>query len=116
MPARARRGPGRRPPIRPIHPPQTGMTIEASEFRKVLGHWLTGVAVVTARATDGRPRGLTANAITSLSLDPPLVLVCVDRKHLKPCPIPEAFIAQLAPYTMPRDEVRRQLGISAGGK
>ena len=55
------------------------MTIEAPEFRRILGHWPTGVAVVAARAADGRPRGLTANAITSLSLDPPLVLVCVDR-------------------------------------
>lgn len=54
------------------------MVIDAPEFRRVLGHWPTGVAVVTARARDGRPRGLTANAITSVSLDPPLVLVCVD--------------------------------------
>lgn len=53
------------------------MAIDASEFRRILGHWPTGVAVVTARAADGRPGGLTANAITSLSLDPPLVLVCV---------------------------------------
>ena len=43
-----------------------------------------------------------------------MVLVCVDRTNLKPCPIPEGFITQLAPYTMQRDEVRRQLGIPAG--
>jgi flavin reductase (DIM6/NTAB) family NADH-FMN oxidoreductase RutF len=53
------------------------MTIEEPEFRRVLGHWPTGVAVVTARAADGGPRGLTANAITSVSLRPLLILVCV---------------------------------------
>jgi flavin reductase (DIM6/NTAB) family NADH-FMN oxidoreductase RutF len=54
------------------------MAFDPSEFRRVLGHWVTGVAVVASRRADGRPCGLTANSVTSLSLDPPLVLVCVD--------------------------------------
>ncbi|MCI0434026.1 MAG: flavin reductase family protein [Gemmatimonadetes bacterium] len=41
---------------------------------------MTGVAIVAARRADGQPCGLTANAFTSLSLDPPLVLVCVERQ------------------------------------
>ncbi len=45
----------------------------------MLGHWITGVAVVAARQADGTPCGLTATAVSSLSLDPPLVLVCVER-------------------------------------
>lgn len=57
----------------------TPMGIEEAEFRRVLGHFATGVAVVAARADAGPPRGLTANAIASVSLDPPLVLVCVER-------------------------------------
>ncbi len=52
--------------------------MDASEFRRILGHWATGVAVVTTRLPDGRPWGLTANAFASVSLHPPLVLVCVD--------------------------------------
>lgn len=48
-------------------------------FRDLLGRFATGVTVLTARATDGRPFGMTANAVASVSLDPPLVLVCVDR-------------------------------------
>jgi flavin reductase (DIM6/NTAB) family NADH-FMN oxidoreductase RutF len=53
------------------------MAIGENEFRRVLGHFATGVAVVAARA--GEPaQGLTANAIASVSLDPPLVLVCVE--------------------------------------
>lgn len=47
------------------------------EFRRVLGHFATGVTVVTACEADGRPTGLTASAFASVSLDPPLVLVCV---------------------------------------
>lgn len=55
------------------------MNIEPAEFRRILGHWATGVAVVGTRTPSGTPIGLTANAVTSLSLQPPLVLVCVDR-------------------------------------
>jgi flavin reductase (DIM6/NTAB) family NADH-FMN oxidoreductase RutF len=42
-----------------------------------MGHWATGVSVVTAQGEDG-PAGATANALTSLSLAPPLALVCFD--------------------------------------
>lgn len=55
------------------------MVVDSSEFRRILGHWTTGVAVVTSYAADALPRGLTANAVASVSLDPPLVLACVDR-------------------------------------
>lgn len=55
------------------------MAIETSEFRRILGHWVSGVAVVAARSPDGQPCGLTANAVTSVSLQPPLLLVCIDR-------------------------------------
>ena len=52
--------------------------MDAREFRDTLGSFPTGVAVVTASGPDG-PAGLTTNAFSSLSLDPPLVLVCFDR-------------------------------------
>lgn len=55
------------------------MSIEEAEFRRVLGHLVTGVTVVASRAPDGSPRGLTANAVASVSLDPSLILVCVER-------------------------------------
>lgn len=55
------------------------MSIDPSEFRRILGHWVTGVAVVASTTESGDPCGFTANAFTSLSLEPPLVLVCVDR-------------------------------------
>jgi len=43
----------------------------------VLGHLATGVTVVTTWDAEGQPAGLTASSVTSVSLDPPLVLVCV---------------------------------------
>ena len=50
----------------------------AAAFKQVLGRFPTGVTVVAA-AVDGTVRGMTANAFTSVSLDPPMVLVCIDR-------------------------------------
>jgi len=57
-----------------------GAVIAPDEFRNVLGHFATGVTVVTTLDADGRPVGLTASSFTSVSLDPPLILVCVDNK------------------------------------
>lgn len=54
------------------------MSVSATEFRHAMGHFATGVTVVTSVTEDGAPVGTTANAVTSLSLDPPLVLVCFD--------------------------------------
>ena len=48
-------------------------------FRHALGTFLTGVTVVTTTDSQGRPRGITANSFTSVSLEPPLVLVCIAR-------------------------------------
>ncbi len=42
-----------------------------------MGHFATGVAVVTSRTSEGDPCGATANAVASVSLEPPLVLVCL---------------------------------------
>lgn len=47
--------------------------------RQIMGHFATGVTVVTTRRGD-ELYGMTANAVCSLSLDPPLVLVCVDKR------------------------------------
>lgn len=54
--------------------------ISADEFRRTLGHFASGVTVITTCDRDGRPTGLTASAFTSVSLEPPLILVCVDNK------------------------------------
>jgi 3,4-dihydroxy-2-butanone 4-phosphate synthase len=48
-------------------------------MRDVMGHFATGVSVVTARDESGAPVGTTANAISSVSLDPPLLLACLAK-------------------------------------
>ena len=54
------------------------MPIDADQFRQVMGNFATGVTVVTT-AVDGQLHGFTANAVTSVSLEPLLFLVCVDK-------------------------------------
>ncbi|MEM8706961.1 MAG: flavin reductase family protein, partial [Actinomycetota bacterium] len=51
------------------------MTIDPGDFRKVLGHFPTGVTVVTG-ATDDGPAGMAIGSFASVSLDPPLVMFC----------------------------------------
>ncbi len=52
--------------------------IPADQFRRACGLWATGVSIVTTSDLAGRPYGLTMNAVTSLSLAPPMFVVCVD--------------------------------------
>ncbi|MBB4284952.1 flavin reductase family protein [Roseospira goensis] len=61
------------------------MSVDQLSFRKTMGCFASGVTVVTARTGQGRPVGLTVNAFSSLSLAPPLVLVCLDHRvaHLE---------------------------------
>ncbi len=54
------------------------MTVSADTFRETLSFLPGGVTLVTAREPDGSPAGLTATAVCSVSLRPPLVLVCVE--------------------------------------
>jgi flavin reductase (DIM6/NTAB) family NADH-FMN oxidoreductase RutF len=49
-------------------------------LRDALGSFATGVTVVTCVDRDGQPFGLTVNSFTSVSLDPPLLLVCISRR------------------------------------
>jgi len=49
------------------------------KFRRVMGHFATGVSVVASRKADGEPVGLTVNALTSVSLEPPLILICLHQ-------------------------------------
>ncbi len=56
------------------------MGIDQTTFRRVLGHFATGITVVTGLTENKTPVGLTVNAFTSLSLSPPLVLFCLDKR------------------------------------
>lgn len=53
---------------------------DVRKFRNALGCFTTGVAVVTTREGEGTPIGITVNSFASVSLDPPLVLWCLDKQ------------------------------------
>jgi len=63
----------------------SSMPLTSLDFRRALGQFATGVTVVTVESTPGQVHGMTANSFTSVSLEPPLVSVCVaQRAHLLP--------------------------------
>jgi flavin reductase (DIM6/NTAB) family NADH-FMN oxidoreductase RutF len=55
-----------------------GTGVPPAALRDAMGHFATGVTVITSVGPGGEPVGTTANSVTSLSLDPPLVLACFD--------------------------------------
>jgi flavin reductase (DIM6/NTAB) family NADH-FMN oxidoreductase RutF len=59
--------------------PQGVTALDVAELQQTLGSFAPGVAVATTLDAKGIPKGFTANSFTSVSLDPPLILVCVDR-------------------------------------
>ncbi len=55
------------------------MSIDVQSFKEALAHWASGVTIVTTHV-EGRPVGITASSLTSVSLEPPQILICVARK------------------------------------
>lgn len=53
--------------------------IDPAGFRRLLGHFATGVVVVTTTGADGSPAGMTVNSVASVSLVPPLLSIAIDR-------------------------------------
>jgi flavin reductase (DIM6/NTAB) family NADH-FMN oxidoreductase RutF len=56
------------------------MTVEAMSFRQFFGSVPAAVSIITTVGGDGAPRGFTCTALSAVSLDPPLLLICVDEK------------------------------------
>ncbi|WP_415878699.1 flavin reductase family protein [Methylomonas sp. TEB] len=55
------------------------MSVEAKEFKNALKLWASGVTVVTTQGRDNQPRGMTATAFSSVSVEPPQILVCLNQ-------------------------------------
>jgi 4-nitrophenol 2-monooxygenase / 4-nitrocatechol 4-monooxygenase, reductase component len=62
----------------PPSAPERPRRLSSSEFRNVIAHFASGVTVITV-IEDGTPRGATANAVSSLTLEPPMVLICMNK-------------------------------------
>src|ERR1043166_2503779 len=61
-----------------MHSPHFNKGIDAATYREVCSQFTTGVAVATVRAPDGTPHGLTVSSFTPVTIDPPLILICLD--------------------------------------
>lgn len=55
------------------------MSVEAQQFKNALKLWASGVTVVTTQTSENEPRGMTATAFSSVSVDPPQILVCLNQ-------------------------------------
>lgn len=55
------------------------MSLDKNEFRRCMGHFATGITVVTTNTKENKPCGMTVNSFSSLSLEPPLILFSVDK-------------------------------------
>jgi len=55
------------------------LSVSPDEFRAVLGRFPSGVTVVTTKSADGSDQGMTVSAFCSVSLEPPLVLICIEK-------------------------------------
>ena len=62
-----------------MHTDSGVLQFDSKRFRQVLGHYPTGVTVVTAVDADGQPAGMAVGSFTSVSLDPPLVAFLPDK-------------------------------------
>jgi flavin reductase (DIM6/NTAB) family NADH-FMN oxidoreductase RutF len=92
------------------------MPFDATLLRRAMGCFATGVTVITTRDQTGKPFGLTANAVTSLSLDPPLLLICVDRKAETYPHFFDSKIFVLNILSEGQEEVSRRFATSGGEK
>lgn len=86
------------------------------EFRRVLGRFATGVTIVTTRGGDGRPLGLTVNAFSSVSLEPPLVLICVDRRSEANAGIAASGLFNVSVLAEEQEEISRRFAAHGTAK
>lgn len=92
------------------------MPASASEFKRALGQFATGITVVTTRDEGGTPLGLTVNAFCSVSLDPPLVLVCIDNRSETNAGFQRSRVLGVSVLAEGQEELSRRFAGVGGGK
>ena len=92
------------------------MPIEIDLFRRVMGSFASGVTVVTVIGKDGTPTGFTASAVTSLSLEPRMLLVCVSEHSSTLTAVQEAgrFVVNI--LSTQQQEVAQQFATRRGNR
>jgi len=91
------------------------MTVSDAEFRAVLGRFPTGVTVVTT-CEGTAPVGVTVNAFASISLDPPLVMVSIDKRSHLHIAIPQAAYFAVSILTAEQQDLSRRFAGQTGDR
>ncbi len=91
------------------------MTVLKDEFRRAMGRFATGVTVITTRVGDDL-HGMTANAVTSVSLEPLLLLVCVDKSADTHEILAQADSFAVNILSVAQEEISRSLATKKGGR
>jgi flavin reductase (DIM6/NTAB) family NADH-FMN oxidoreductase RutF len=92
------------------------MAIDKNELRRVMGHFATGVTIITTVSKSGQLFGLTANSVTSVSLEPPLLLISVDKKaDSYPC-FEQSKVFTVNILSDSQEALSRKFAVSGGNK
>jgi flavin reductase (DIM6/NTAB) family NADH-FMN oxidoreductase RutF len=92
------------------------MPIEKNQLRQVMGHFATGVTIITTVNKEGQLQGLTANAFTSVSLEPPLLLISVDKKAESWPAFEESKVFTVNILGDDQEALSRKFAVSGGNK
>lgn len=92
------------------------MPIEKNQLRQVMGHFATGVTIITTLNKAGQMHGLTANAFTSVSLEPPLLLISVDKKAESWPAFEESRVFTVNILADDQEGLSRKFAVSGGNK
>jgi 3-hydroxy-9,10-secoandrosta-1,3,5(10)-triene-9,17-dione monooxygenase reductase component len=92
------------------------MSVDVASFRRALGQFASGVTVVTTRDAAGHPLGLTVSAFCSVSLHPPLVLVCLDHRSATNAGMRESGLFAVSVLAEGQEEVSRRFAVAGRAK
>jgi len=92
------------------------MPVDPADFRRALGQFAASVTVVTTRDAQGRSLGLTVTAFASVSLEPPLVLVCVDHRSEAHAGFRHAGLFGVSILAEEQEEVSRRFAVGGAAK
>jgi 3-hydroxy-9,10-secoandrosta-1,3,5(10)-triene-9,17-dione monooxygenase reductase component len=92
------------------------MSVDAASFRRALGQFASGVTVVTTRDASGQPLGLTVSAFSAVSLEPPLVLVCIDHRSDTNRGLRESGVFAVSVLEETQEQVSRRFAAPGSGK
>ena len=92
------------------------MPIDKNELRRIMGHFATGVTVITTISPEGTPYGLTANAFMSVSLEPPLLLISVDKKAESYPYFEQSKVFTINILRDEQESLSRRFAVSGGNK